>query len=69
MDEAVNINVPVNSCLQCPFFEKKPVSHFLIDPGMGFEYICRKSKKNIMPSDGVKPPPKWCEFREVPPWD
>ena len=56
----------VTSCLDCPRFEKHRVKHWLADPSdVLYEYICNKANRNILPSDGVNPPPSWCPLRKV----
>ena len=54
----------IESCRDCPRFTTKEVRHFLLGHHPGYEYICTKARRNIMPGEGVKPPPKWCPIRK-----
>ena len=58
------ITLEINSCHDCPRLEKKKATHFLIYPQYGYEYICTQADRNIYPSEGVNPPPKWCPKRK-----
>ncbi len=57
----------IESCRDCPRLKIKEVRHWLLGHHPGYEYLCTKvsnGSRNIMPSEGVKPPPKWCPLRE-----
>ncbi len=64
MEESVGISLVIHSCRDCPRLDIKEVGHWLLGHQKGYEYICTEAKKNIYPSEGVKPPPKWCPKRK-----
>ena len=55
----------VRSCRDCPRLMIREVRHFLLDGQTGYEYICTQAERNIYPSEGVTPPPKWCPKRKT----
>jgi len=50
----------IESCRDCPRLRIIPTKHFLMGNQTGYIYRCTKAGRDIMPAEGVKPPPAWC---------
>ena len=60
----LTLEIEIEECHDCPRLKIREVRHWLLGYHPGYEYKCTKINKTISPSEGVKPPPKWCPLRE-----
>jgi hypothetical protein len=70
--EMEKIIIEITDCYKCSHFKSKPTKYFLAgNQTFGgyycktlYKYYCKEAERNIMPDDGVKPPPIWCPLRK-----
>ncbi len=57
-----SVTLEIKNCRRdCPYFSLQPSTHWI--GASGYVYTCNKAQKDIMPSEGVSPPPEWCPLR------
>ena len=62
--ESVGVPLIIHSCRDCPRLNITEAHHWMLGNQKGYEYMCTQASRNIYPSEGVTPPPKWCPKRK-----
>jgi len=57
------LTLTIETCRDCPRFEKHERRHWMAENQVLWEYRCNKAERTITPADGVDPPPTWCPLR------